>query len=442
MDINPLWAMLVMLVLLFTGMPVGIIMGFVGLVFGYLAFGNNFLGVLSGKVFGLLTDYIFVTMPMFIFMGNMLERAGSTEEMYDAMYIVMGKIKGGLAYATVIIGTIFAAATGVIGASVTTMGLIGIPSMLKRGYQPGISMGVVMASGTLGMLIPPSVMLVMLGSWAEVSVGRLYMACLGPGLILACFYAIYIFVYTKKNPASAPGITGPELDRYTGGQKAKMLVKAAVPPIALIIIVMGVILVGIATPTEAAGLGAVGALLIAAATRRLTFKAFKEACIRSAKSCGMIGIVGTGAYVFVATFLRLGGAKAVSSALTAGDLGKWGTYIVIMLLLFVMGMFLDWFGILVILTPVFMPIIKSLGFDPVWFCALVAVNLQMSFLTPPFGYALFYVKGIIPQVAPGIKTSQIFSSIWPYCGMVVLGLVLFSAFPNIVLAIPNAIYGK
>ena len=440
MEINPLLMFFIMILLIFTGLPMGLVMAFTGLVFGVLAFGPNFTGILASRVFDIQTNYILVCLPLFILMGNMMERSGTTEKLYETMHILFGGIRGGLAYASVIIGTVFAAATGVIGASVTTMDLIAIPSMLKRGYDTKLTLGVLMASGTLGMLIPPSVMLVMFASWAQLSVGRLYMACYFPGFLIGALYAVYIFVRCKINPNAGPPMGKEERDVFSGGTKFKMFITSVVPPVALILIVMGSILTGIATPTESAGLGALGAIIIAAAYKKLDFKAFKEAIFRTGSASAMVMLIAAGSYIFVSCFLRMGGAHAVADLFYTLSLGKWGTLVVIMLILLVLGMFLDWFGILVILTPVFMPIVKELGFDPIWFGALVCVNLQMSFLTPPFGYALFYTKGVVPLVAPGVTTGQIFLSIIPFCVMVAISLVVLMVFPQIALWLPSVVY--
>ena len=429
-----------MIALIFTGLPMGIIMGFVGLVCGVIGFGWGFTGVLPSRVFDVATNYVLVCLPLFILMGNMMERSGTTEKLYSTMHILFGRARGGLAYATVIIGTIFAAATGVIGASVTTMDLIAIPSMLKRGYDTKLTLGVLMASGTLGMLIPPSVMLVMFASWAQLSVGRLYMACYLPGFLLGALYALWVFIQCKRNPNAGPPLSKEELSVYSRNEKIKMACQGVIPPIALILIVMGSILTGIATPTESAGLGALGAVIIAAAFKKLDWKSFKEAIMRTGSASGMVVLIAAGSYIFVSAFLRLGGANAVADLFYALSLGRWGTMAIIMVILIILGMFLDWFGILVILTPVFMPIVKELGFNTIWFGVLVCVNLQMSFLTPPFGYALFYTKGVTPLVAPDVTTGQIFASIIPYCIMVVIGIIILCVAPQIALWLPSAVY--
>ncbi len=441
MEINPLVMFVIMILLIFTGQPMGLVLGFAGLIFGVLSFGPNFIGILASRIFDVQTNYILVCLPLFILMGNMMEQSGTTEKLYETMHILLGGIRGGLAYASVIIGTIFAAATGVIGASVTTMDLIAIPAMLKRGYDTKLTLGVLMASGTLGMLIPPSVMLVMYASWAQISVGRLYMACYFPGFLIGALYAVYVFVKCKISPNAGPPLAKAERDAYSGSTKFKMFITSVVPPIALILIVMGSILTGIATPTESAGLGALGAIIIAAAFKKLNFKSFKEAIFRTGSATAMVMLIAAGSYIFVSCFLRMGGAQAVANVFHALALGKWGTLTIIMLILLVLGMFLDWFGILVILTPVFMPIIKELGFDPIWFGVMVCVNLQMSFLTPPFGYALFYTKGVVPLVAPGVTTKDIFISILPFCGMIAISLVIIAIFPQISLWLPSVIYG-
>ena len=298
-----------------------------------------------------------------------------------------------------------------------------------------------MASASLGSIIPPSVMLILLGSWAELSVGRLYMAAYLPGLLLAALYAIYIFILCKRNPDYGPVMPEEERAGYTGKAKLKMTGTAVAPPIILIVIVMGAILTGIATPTEASGLGALGAIIIAAATKNLNFESFKEASMRTARVSGMVILIAGGANVFVSCFLRMGGAKAVSDLLLGADVGGWGIIALLMVILLLLGCFISWFGILIILTPIFMPIIKELGFDPIWFGILVCLNLQASFLTPPFGYALFYTKGICPMVAPEVKTSQIFKAIIPWIIMVIVALVIVCAAPQIALVLPDAVYG-
>ena len=441
LEINPLLLFVPLILLIFIGAPLGFVLGFVGLTFGFLAFGTRFFFVLPGRLFGIQTSYILVALPMFIFMGNILERSGCTENLFRALHVAMGNIKGGLAYATIIICTMFAAATGVVGASVTTMGLIALPAMVQFGYDKKLAVGVVMAAGCLGILIPPSIMLVIYGSWAEISVGRLYMACVFPGLVLAGVNCLYVFFLTLRHPEYAP-VVPPE--ERAGIPKSKIIgdvAKYTVPPVALIVLVLGGIFAGLFTPTEASGVGAFGGCIIAIANKKFNMPALREAVFRTARVCGMIGLIAGSAQCFTSAFLSMGGSRAIDELLAASGLGKWGVLIVVMILLLILGMFVGWMAILMISIPVFGPVMVSFGFDKLWFAVLVCVNLQMSFLTPPYGFALFYMKGITPLVCPEVTMEIVMRSIFPWLGLVMTGLVLLCIFPDIALILQKWIYG-
>ena len=439
---NPLILFIPLITLIFLGIPLGFVLGAIGLTAGFVEYGSKFFSILPSRMFDMQTNYILVALPMFVWMGNMLERSGATEKLYGALHLAMGGLKGGLAYATIIICVLFAAATGVVGASVTAMGLVALPEMVKRGYDKKFASGVVMAAGCLGILIPPSIMLVIYGSWAELSVGRLYMAALLPGVMLGGLYALYTFIVSRVRPKWVPAATIEERGQQSSARIWGNVAKYAVPPIFLILLVLGGIFMGWFTPTEASGIGAIGAAIIAAFNKNFNMANVKEATYRTARISGMIGLLSSCALTFTSAFLALGGGRAVNDVLLGTGFGKWGIFAIIMVLLLILGAFLDWFGMLVICIPIFNPLVLSLGFDPMWFAALVCINLQMSFLTPPYGFALFYLRGICPMVCPEVKMSHIIGGIYPWLGLVCVAIGLLIAFPQIALWLPAAIYNK
>ena len=441
MDFNPGLTLIPLIILIFTGMPLAFVLGLVGMIFGYLEFGSGFFNIIPSRFFDSQTNYLYICLPLFIFMGNMLDISGAAEKLYSSMYIILGKIRGGLAYTTVIICAIFAAATGVIGASVTTMGLIALPGMLKRNYNMELATGTVMAAGCLGVVIPPSTVLVLYGSWANLSVGRLYMACVFPGLMLAGIYMLYIFIKCNVlDKTAGPAMSKAEIDAVPTKAKWRGVLVSVVPVIVLIILVLGSILLGICTPTEASALGAVGSLFMAIGYRTLTWKSFLESTFRTARVSAMIMLIASGALIYTSAFLGSGGASQVQNFIIGLGLGKWGFIIVVNILLFVMGMFLDWFAILVICVPIFAPLYAKFGFDPYWFAAMSVVNLQAAYLTPPFGFALFYIKGIAPRVSPNLTMDVIIKAVRPYLLLVVCGVIILCLFPQIATWLPDAFY--
>lgn len=433
MEINPLWMYVPILVLILMGYPVGFVLGGVSLLFGLVAFGDKIGYVLASRIYDLQYNFILIAIPLFVLMGNMLERGGAADRLYRAMHIWLGPLRGGLALATVVICTILAAATGVMGASVTAMGIVALPPMLKRGYNVELATGTVMAAGCLGILIPPSIMLVLYGAWAELSVGRLFMAALIPGLVLSGLYMVYILFRTGLRPELGPPLSREERG-VPFGQKAFLLFTSIIPPVFLILCVLGAILFGIATPTEAAAIGVAGSFIIAAVNRRLTWAIIKEAIYRTARILGMIAVIAGGGYCFIGVFMALGGRGVVEELIAGLGLGRWGILALMMAILFVLGMFEDWVGIIMLATPIFIPIVATMGFDPIWFGALVAINLQMSFLTPPFGIALFYLKGVAP---PEITMATLIRGGIPFVGLIIVGLTLVIVFPQLALWLPN-----
>ncbi|MBN1365524.1 MAG: TRAP transporter large permease subunit [Syntrophaceae bacterium] len=421
------------LLLVFLGHPLGYILGGVATIFGLIGWGPQVFHMFANKFFAMQVNYLLIALPLFIFMGNMLGRSGVAEKLYGALHVWMGPVRGGLALATVIICTIFAAATGIIGASVTAMGLLALPEMLKRKYDVRLSCGTVMAGSTLGILIPPSIMLVIYGAMAQLSVGKLFMACVFPGLLLSGLYCAYIMIRCFFRPELGPPMSVEER-QIPMKKKLLMLFTSIAPPMFLILAVLGTIFTGVATPSEASALGAIGSIIIAAANRQLTWEVMKDTVFTTAKTIGMISVIAAGASCFTSVFLGLGGGAVVEGLLLGLPGGKYAALAVIMLILFALGTLLDWFGILLLCIPIFSPVIQSLGFDPIWFAAIVAINLQMSFLSPPYGVALFYLKSVAPEE---ITMAEIIKSIFPFIGLMILGLIICLVFPQVILWLPN-----
>lgn len=417
------------------GYPIAIPIGAVALVMGYLMFGGSVLEIIYDRLFGLIMGYTFLAVPLFVFMGVMLERSGIAENMYAALYMWLGGLRGGLAIGTVLIGTILAACVGIIGASVTMLSLLAMPSMVNRGYSKSLASGSVCAGGCLGILIPPSIMLVVYGPMANVSVGKLFMGAFVPGLVLSALYVTYIAIRSYLQPKIAPPI--PAKDREMPlGPKLSLLIKSLIPPGLLILSVLGAIFFGIAPPTEAAAIGALVATLLTVVYGRFSFKVLRETAIHTVKVSSMILLIGGMALAFSAIFLRAGGSAVVENMILATPGGKWGAFVAIMLLLFIMGFAIDWKGIVFILVPIVTPIGQALGFDPIWFALMIIVNLQMSFMTPPFAPSIFYLKA---SVAPELNVTigDIIRGVFPFVGLVVIGLILFTIFPQLILWLPG-----
>lgn len=434
----PVAMFVTLLIAVFLGHPLGITLGALGIIFGILGYGRGAFFILAEKTYGLMTNYVLVAIPLFILMAQFLDKSGIAEDLYETMYIVLGPVKGGLALATIVVCTIFAATTGIIGASVVAMGLLAAPSMLKKGYSKELTAGVITAGGTLGILIPPSIMLVVYGGLIGMSVGKLFMAAFLPGLLLSALYLLYTWIYcTYINPKAGPPI--PEEERvHTFVQKLIMTLKSMIPPLVLILAVLGSIAAGVATPTEAAGLGCVGALILAALNKRLTFKMLKEAGYSTLKITCMVMLIFVGANFFTAIFMGLGGGDVFTKILFSISSNKWVILGIMMFILFILGMFVDWLGILLLCVPVFTPIaVGQLKFDPLWFAMIVSVNLQMSFLTPPFGYALFYLRGVAPE---GMTMTHIYKGIVPFVVLQMIGLTLCIIFPGIITWLPSVIF--
>ncbi|HEX9648348.1 MAG TPA: TRAP transporter large permease subunit [Alphaproteobacteria bacterium] len=424
-----------LLLLLMAGLPLAFVTGGLACVFLFVLNDTQMLNMVPSRIFPLMTDYQLSAIPLFIFMAAMLERAGLIGEMFDVIYKLLGGIRGGLASATIVASTILAAMVGIIGAAVVTMGIIALPAMLKRNYAPKIAMGAIMAGGTLGILIPPSILAIIYAVVAEQSVGELFIGSVIPGLMLSGMYIAYVSLRCWVSPEMGPAL--PLAERIGTRDKLR-LVGTMTAPILLIVLVLGVIFTGIATPVEAAGLGTFGSFVVAALHRRLDWLTVREACITTLKATSMVLWIMFGATVFVGLYVLQGGQEFVTGALEATGLGRWGILILMQLILIVLGMFLDWVGILLLCVPIFVPIIKGLGFDPLWFGVLYLVNMQMSFLSPPFGYALFYLRGVAP---PDIPMADIFKAALPFLAIQATGLAACMMYPPLITWLPRLVYG-
>ncbi|NYS61490.1 TRAP transporter large permease subunit [Vreelandella salicampi] len=437
-----------LMVVLVAGLPLAFVTGGLGVAFLYLIGDQNMLNLMPSRIFPMMTNYQLSAIPLFIFMASVLEKAGIIEELFDVVYKWMGGLKAGLAIATIIASTLLAAMVGVIGAAVVTMGLIALPAMLKRNYDPEIAIGSIMAGGTLGILIPPSILAIIYGVIAQQSVGELYLGSLIPGLMLAFMYGFYCWIRGTLNINMAPPM--PVEDRVDMKEKLRLL-RNMLAPIVLVVLVLGIIFTGIATPVEAAGIGTFGALVVAAMHKRLTWANLHAACMTTLVASAMVMWIIFGASIFVGFYILQGGQTFVQELISGAGLGPYAVLLLMMVLLVALGMFLDWVGILLLAVPIFVPLIEGLAFDGVlglpgvdptdvslWFGVIYLVNMQMSFLSPPFGYALFYIKGVCP---PHITMAQIFRSSFPFLGIQALGLLLVILFPALVTWLPNLAYG-
>lgn len=450
LDISIEWLTLIMfgslLVLLMAGLPLAFVTGGLACVFLFMI-GDSWqiLNIVPSRIFPLMTDYQLSAIPLFIFMAAMLERAGLINQMFDVIYKLLGGIRGGLASATIIASTILAAMVGVIGAAVVTMGIIALPAMLRREYDTKIAMGSIMAGGTLGILIPPSILAIIYAVVAEQSVGELFIGAVIPGLMLSSLYIMYVTVMCYVYPEKGPPI--PEHERVDFRGKLALMGEMAAP-IILIMVVLGVIFSGAATPVEAAGIGTFGSFIVAALHGRLTWPVVRAACVTTLKASAMVIWIMFGATIFVGLYVLEGGQQFVTEALEGSGLGPWGILILMQVILVFLGMFLDWVGILLLCVPIFVPIIKGLGAAyfglespddlALWFGVLYLVNMQMSFLSPPFGYALFYLRGVAPAEIP---MSDIFKSALPFLALQILGLTICMLFPELIIWLPRQVYG-
>jgi tripartite ATP-independent transporter DctM subunit len=426
---------------LFLGHPLAFSLGAVATFYGLLFWGASpgvVLALFANKTYGVMEEYVLVAVPLFIFMAQMLDASGVAEKLFHTMHVLWGPVRGGLAIAVIMVCAIFAASTGVVGATEVAIGLLAAPALLKRNYHIPLTAGCICAGGTLGIIIPPSIMLVVYGGLVGMSVGKLFAAAFFPGLVLAVLYMIYISVRCGLQPQLGPPL--PKEERtYSLRQIAWMVLTSLIPPIFLIAMVLGSIVAGVATTTEAAGLGALGAMILAAGYRKLSWLAVKEAAISTLMVTSMVLILFLGGNAFQSIFMGLGGGDAISTILLGMEVHPLVVLFIMMGCVFFLGMFIDWLGILLIVLPIFTPIAAELGFDPLWFATLICVNLQMAFLTPPFGYSLFYLRGIAP---PEMTMGLIYRGVVPFICLQWLGLFTCIFAPELVLWLPRTLFGE
>ena len=441
MDYLAAWMFLALTVLLMAGFPVTFTLLGVALTFGMIGFGWDFFNLLPLRIWGRMGNVTLAAVPLFVFMGVMLERSGLAEELLDTMGLLFGRLKGGLAISVVVVGALLGASTGIVGATVVTMGLLAVPTMLRRGYQKELATGTVSASGTLGQIIPPSIVLVLIGDIVGVSVGDLFIGAVLPGLLLVGLFIIYILIAAFLRPGVAPAISKEELASITPKQLAARVGKALFPPLFLMVAVLGSIFAGIASPTEAAAVGAVGATLLTIVNKKFNMSILHDVMHTTVRLTCMVFIILCGAAAFGLVFRGLGGDGIVRDFLggIAHKYSHGAVLAIVMLLIFFIGFFLDFIEITFIHVPVLAPIMIDFGYDPVWFCILLAVNLQTSFLTPPFGFSLFYLKAVTP---PEVTTGHIYRGIIPFVLFQLIGLAIVVFFPQLATWLPKIVFGS
>lgn len=416
------------------GFPIGFSLAGIATIFGVIFVGPQIANAFMLRMFVTLSDYTLIAIPLFVFMGIIIEKSGLAAKLYDAIYVLTGRLKGGLAIATVLTCTIFAAATGVVGATVVTMGIMALPAMMKYKYDKPLATGAICAGGALGILIPPSILILVYAPVANISVGALLIGAFVPGVILALLYILYIGIRCFLNPEKGPSASKEDINVPLAG-KVIMFATSVVPVLGLILAVLGTVFFGLAAPTEAAAIGALASIFLAAAYRKLSWATLKDAAFRTARTSAMVYLVVIGASFFTSVFMRLGSSQVVANLILGLPFGRWGILISMWAIIIIMGCFLDWIGIIMIVVPLFSPIALQLGFHPVWFALMNIVVLQTSFLTPPFALTIFYLKGIAP---PEVKLSHIYQGVVPYLILMIVAVVLFSVFPQILLFAPKA----
>ena len=419
-----------------TGFPIAFVLGGLGLIFGFFGWGPPVIDQIVSRTYWVMNNDTFPAVPLFVFMGCVLERSGFIDKLFEDMRLAMGPLRGSLALATNIVATIFAAATGIVGAPVTVLGLVALPPMLKHGYDKALATGVILAGGTLGILIPPSIMLIIYAPMAQLSIAKMFAAAFIPGFLLSGLYLTYIIIRCYLQPHLGPSL--PKEERVISPLRLLGRLSVSLLPTAVLVLaVLGSILFGLAAPTEAAAVGATMGLLLGLAYRRLTWQNFKESVYTTLRVSSMILIIAVGASIFTGVFMRLGGGRMIEEVLLGLPLGPIGITVIVMGAIFIMGMFLDWVGILLVFVPVLSPIIITLGFDPLWFAMVICVTLQTSFLTPPFAVSIFYLKGVAP---PEVKITDIYKGVIPFISLQLTGLALCIIFPQIILWLPGLLY--
>jgi tripartite ATP-independent transporter DctM subunit len=423
-------------VLLALGIPVALTLAISGFVFGYLGFGSLLFSLLPARIFGVTANYTLIAIPLFVFMGVMLEKSKIANELMDVIGHLAGNLRGGMGIGIVLVGVLMGATTGIVGATIVTLGLLTLPALLRRGYDKSLACGTICASGTLGQLIPPSTILILLADIMGQSVGTLFAAALFPGLMLSAIFCIYLLVLGMLKPEMAPPVPIEERKLQSGRDTFIKFLKVGFPPIALVLAVLGSIIGGIAAPTEAASMGALGSILVAASLGRLTWRTLVDTVYATGRITAAMMFVLVCAQVFALAFRGLNGEKIVHDLFSMVPGGADGLVISMLLLIFLLGFFIEWIEISYIVVPLFIPLLMAANVDPVWTATLIAVVLQTSFLTPPFGWALFYLRGVAP---PEISTIDIYKGVVPFILLQIAAVTIVFSFPKIATWLPDAI---
>ena len=423
-----------MVVGLVLGQELAFVLGGAGVIVGAVALGDAGVTIAMTKIYDQMQSYSMIAIPMFVLMANFLTHSKVADGLFESIRYLLGPLKGGLGLAVILVSTVFAATTGIVGASVVTMGMLSMPILLRSGYKPSLACGLVCAGGSLGILIPPSIMLVSMGSYAEVSVGKIFFAAIVPGLSLSLGYIIYLMIVCHIHPDYGPAMSAEELAEMPMKKRITGSLINLIPPLILIFGVLGSIFGGVATPTEASGIGALFALILAIFYRQFSWKMLYESLIDTMKTTAMVFIILFGAAAFTGVFMSLDGGQIISNWVLNMGISRWGAFAIMMVIVFVLGCFIDWLGIVMIVFPIFLPIMDQFGFDRLWLVAVTATILQTCFMTPPFGFALFYVKGILP---PEVKISDVYRGVIPFIIIIVIVTALCAIFPQLVLWLPS-----
>ena len=422
--------------MLLAGIPVALVLATSGFVFGILGFGTGLFNLVPARIYGVVTNYLWLAIPLFVFMGVMLEKSRLAEDLLDVVGHLAGGLKGGMALGIIGVGVLMGATTGIVGATVITLGLLTLPTLLRRGYDPGVACGAICASGTLGQILPPSLILILLSDILQLSVGTLFAAAVVPGMMLAAIYCVYIVILGMIRPESVPAIPQQERDDMPRRELWLKFFKVVLPPLALVLSVLGSIIAGIAAPTEAASMGALGSILVTWTAGRMSFSVLKDTVQTTTKISAMVMFILICAQVFALAFRGLHGEDLINDLFAFLPGGVNSDIWFLMALIFVLGFFIEWIEISYIAVPLFLPVFISQNVDLVWLAMLICVNLQTSFLTPPFGWALFFLRGVAP---PAITTRHMYVGVIPFVAMQVLGVVLVFFFPQLALWLPKAI---
>jgi len=422
--------------LLMAGVPVALTLATTGFVFGFLGFGTGLFNLVPARIYGVVTNYLWLAIPLFVFMGVMLEKSRLAEDLLDVVGHLAGGLKGGMALGIIGVGVLMGATTGIVGATVITLGLLTLPTLIRRGYAPGVACGAICASGTLGQILPPSLVLILLSDILQLSVGTLFAAAVMPGLLLAALYCVYIMALGMLRPDKVPVVPQSERDAMPRGELWIRFFKVVLPPLALVLSVLGSIIAGVAAPTEAASMGALGSILVTAAAGRLSFKVLRDTVQTTTKITAMVMFILIGAQVFALAFRGLHGEDLIHALFEFLPGGLAADIWFLMLLIFVLGFFIEWIEISYIAVPLFLPVFASQNVELAWLAMLICVNLQTSFLTPPFGWALFFLRGVAP---PGVRTRDMYLGVIPFIGLQIIAVALVYFFPQIALWLPRAI---